>query len=81
MRSEHREVKRGKPAGVSRRFLADPRVISYVSNQKTKRRNQSRDHAHHVTAPRAAPDEVPADGNENRADQIKRGIQGRKVRD
>ena len=33
-------------------------MISDVANQKKDRREQGYDHAHHVTAPRAAPDEV-----------------------
>ena len=34
-------------------------MISDVANQKTDRGNEGYDHAHHVTAPRAAPDEIP----------------------
>ena len=54
-------------------------MISDVANQKTDRRGEGYNHAHHVTAPRAAPDEVPTRGNENGADEIKRGIEGRQV--
>ena len=81
MGSQHREVNRGEPPGVSRRFLADVRMISDVANEKTDRRGQGRDHARHVTAPRAAPDEIPAHGNEDRAHEIERGIQGRQIGD
>ena len=67
------------PAGVSRRFLANARMISDVANQETDRGNEGYDHAHHVTAPSAAPDEIPPGGNKNGAHEIKRGIEGRQV--
>lgn len=35
VRSEHREVKRGNPAGVSGRFFTDLRVVSDITNQET----------------------------------------------
>ena len=54
-------------------------MIRDVANQKTDRREESRDHAHHVTAPRAAPDEVPTRRNENGAHEIKRGIKSGQV--
>jgi len=54
-------------------------MISDVANQKKDRRDESYDHAHHVTAPHASPDEVPARGNKNGAHEIKRGIDGRQV--
>ena len=54
-------------------------MISDVANQKTNRRKKGCDHAHHVTAPRAAPDEVPTRGNKNGAHEIKRGIEGGQV--
>ena len=79
MRSQERKVNRREPAGVSGRFLANARMISDVANQKKDRRDESYDHAHHVTAPRAAPDEVPTRRNENGAHEIKRGVEGRQV--
>ena len=79
MRGQDWKVNRGDPAGVSGRFLADARMISDVTNQKTDRRQEGYDHAHHVTAPRAAPDEEPTGGNKNGAHEIKRGIEGRQV--
>ncbi len=54
-------------------------MISDVANQKTDRREESYNHAHHVTAPRAATDEVPTRGNKNGAHEIKRGIEGGQV--
>ena len=54
-------------------------MISDVANQKTDRREEGYDHAHHVTAPRVAPDEVPTRGNKNGAHEIKRGIEGGQV--
>jgi hypothetical protein len=54
-------------------------MISDVANQKTDRRQQGYDHAHHVTAPRAASDKVPPRGNENGTHEIKRGIESRQV--
>ena len=79
VRGQDRKVHRREPAGVSRRFLANARMISDVANQKTDGRNEGYDHAHHVTAPRAAPDEVPTGGNKNGAHEIKRGIEGGQV--
>ena len=79
VRSEHGKVNRGDPAGVSGRFLANARMISDVANQKTDRREEGYNHAHHVTAPGAAPDEVPTRGNKNGAHEIKRGIEGGQV--
>ena len=54
-------------------------MISDVANQEKDRRENGYDHAHHVTAPRAAPDEVPTRGNKNGAHEIKRGIEGGQV--
>ena len=54
-------------------------MISDVANQKTDRREKGCDHAYHVTAPRAAPDEVPTRGNKNGAHEIERGIEGGQV--
>jgi len=51
-------------------------MICDVANQKTDRRCERNDHAHHVTTPGPAPDEVPTGGYENGAYQIKRGIDG-----
>ena len=79
VRSQDRKVNRREPAGVSGRFLANARMISDVANQKKDRREESYDHAHHMTAPRAAPDEVPTRGNKNGAHEIKRGIEGGQV--
>ncbi len=79
MRSEHGKVNRSEPAGVSGRFLADAGMISDVANQKAERGDQGRDHAYHVTAPRAAPDEVPAHRNEDGTHQIERGVKSRQI--
>jgi len=79
VRGQHRKVNHGEPPSVSRRFLANLRMISDVANQKTERRRQGCDHAHHVTTPRAAPDEIPSHGNEAGAHEIKRGIHGRQI--
>ena len=79
MRGKDRKVNPRDPASVSGRFLANPRMISDVPDQKTNRRGEGYDHAHHVTAPRAAPDEVPTRGNKNGAHEIKRGIEGGQV--
>ena len=79
MRGQDRKVDSRDPAGVSGRFLANARMISDVANQKTDRRDEGYNHAHHVTAPRTSPDEVPPDGNKNGAHEIKRGIDGRQV--
>ena len=54
-------------------------MVSDVANQKTDRREESYNHAHHVTAPRTATDEVPTRGNKNGAHEIKRGIEGGQV--
>ena len=79
MRGQDRKVNPREPAGVSGRFLANARMISDVANQKTDRRDEGYDHADHVTAPRAAPDEIPTRRNKNRAHEIKRGVDGRQV--
>ena len=79
MRGKDRKVDASDPAGVSGRFLANARMISDVANQKTDRREEGYNHAHHVTAPRAAPDEIPSHGNEAGAHEIKRGIHGRQI--
>ena len=79
VRGQDRKINRRDPAGVSGRFLANARMISDVANQKTDRRGERYDNAHHVTAPRAAPDEVPTRGNKNGAHEIKRGIEGGQV--
>ena len=75
MRGEDRKVNSRDPAGVSGRFLPNARMISDVADQKTNRRGEGYDHAHHVTAPGAATDEVPTRGNKNGAHEIKRGIE------
>jgi len=79
VRGKDRKVDPREPAGVSGRFLADARMISDVANQKTNRRGDGYDHAHRVTAPSAAPDEIPTRGNKNSAHEIERGIEGRQV--
>ena len=79
VRGQDWKVNRGDPAGVSGRFLADARMISDVANQEKDGRTEGYDHAHHVTAPCAAPDEVPTRGNKNGAHEIKRGIEGGQV--
>ena len=79
MRGKHRKVDPREPAGVSGRFLANARMISDIANQKTNRRGERYDHAHHVTAPSAAPNEIPTRGNKNSAHEIKRGIESRQV--
>ena len=79
MRGKDRKVNPRDPADVSGRFLANARMISDVANQKTDRREKSCDHAYHVTAPGAAPDEIPTRGNKNGAHEIKRGIEGGQV--
>jgi hypothetical protein len=75
VRGEDRKVEPRDPAGVSGRFLANTRVISDVADQKTNRREQCCDHARHMAAPRAAPNEVPTRGNKNGAYEIERGIE------
>ena len=79
VRGKDRKINRRDPAGVSGRFLANARMIRDVANQKTDRREESCNHAHHVAAPRATPDEVPTRGNKNGAHEIKRGIEGGQV--
>ena len=79
MRGKDGKVNPRDPAGVSRRFFANARMISDVANQKTDRRGEGYDHAQHVTAPGAAPDEVPTRGNKNGAHEIERGIEGGQV--
>ncbi len=81
MRSQYREVNGGDPSGISRRFFADVHVISDVANQETGRRNHCRDHARHMAAPCAMPDEVPAHGDKNRADQIQGSVDRWKIGD
>ena len=77
MRGEDRKVDPREPAGVSGRFLSNPRMVSDVANQKTNRGDQGYDHADHVMAPGTASDEVPTGGNKDGAHEIKRGIEGR----
>ena len=79
VRSEHGKVNRSEPAGVSGRVLADAGVVSDGANQKAERGDQGRDHAHHMAAPRAAPDEVPARRNEDGTHQIERGVKSRQI--
>ena len=54
-------------------------MISDVADQKAERGGQGRDHAYHMTTPRAAPDEVPAHRNEDGTHQIERGIHSRQI--
>ena len=54
-------------------------MISDVADQKADRGDQGRDHAHHVAAPRATPDEVPARRNENGTHQIERRVKSRQI--
>ena len=79
MRGQDWKVDPRDPASVSGRFLANARMISDVANQETDGGNEGYDHAHHVPAPGAAPDEIPPSGNKNGAHEIKRGIEGRQV--
>jgi len=55
-------------------------MVSDVADQKANRGNQGRDHAYHMTAPRAAPDEVPPHRNEDGTHQIERSVQSRQIR-
>ena len=55
-------------------------MISDVANQKKDRRDESYNHAYHMTAPGPAPDEVPTSGDEDGAHKIKRGIDAGQVR-
>ena len=79
MRREYRKVNRSKPAGVSRRFLANADMISDVADQKADRGDQGRDHAQHMAAPRATPDEVPAHRNEDGTHQVERRVKSRQI--
>ena len=79
VRGQDRKVNAREPTGVSGRFLANARMISDVADQKKDRRNEGYDHARHVTAPGATPDEVPTRGNKNGAHEVKRGIERRQV--
>jgi len=79
MRGQNRKVNSCEPARVSGRFLADARMISDVANQEKHGGRESYDHAHHVTAPCTAPDEVPTQRDKNGAHEIKRGIKGWQV--
>ena len=54
-------------------------MISDVANQEKDGRQEGNDHARHVTAPGAAPDEVPTGRDKNGAHEIKRGIEGGQV--
>lgn len=79
MRGQDRKVNPREPAGVPGRLLANARMVSDVAKQKKDGRDERYDHAHHVTTPRAAPDEVPTHRNENGAHEIERGIKGGQV--
>src|SRR2546430_5459924 len=61
--------------------LADMGVVNEIPDEKERGRNQGRDHAGDMAAPIAAPDQVPAGRDENGADEIQRGVDGRQVRD
>jgi hypothetical protein len=60
VRSQYRKVNSGEPPCVSRGFFADIRVINDVARQETDRGSDGGDHARHMPAPRATPNEVPA---------------------
>ena len=79
VRSQHRKINGSDLACIAGRFFTDLCVVRDVADQKKDRRNDGYDHAYHVTAPGAAPDEVPTRGNENGAQEIKRGIEGGQV--
>lgn len=79
MRGQHRKVEASDPTGVSGRFLANSRMVREVASEKTDRRSESDDHARHVTAPGATPDEIPSSGNKNGAHEIKRGVDSRQI--
>ena len=76
---QYREVNRRQPPAVPGRFFTDLDMISDVANEKQGRGNDRRDHAGDVALPKIPADEVPARGNENRADGIQRGIDRGKI--
>jgi hypothetical protein len=59
--------------------LADVGVVDHVADQKKGRGKNGRDHAGDVLSPVAAPDEVPAAGNEDGAHEVERGVDGGKI--
>ena len=55
------------------------RMVSDVTGQKKGRRNHRSDHAGHVAAPRAVPDQIPTHRDEDGADQIERRVDRRQI--
>jgi hypothetical protein len=56
-------------------------VIGQVANQKNNRSHESADHAIAVRGPVFAPDKNITGSQENRAEAIERGIDGRQIVD
>ena len=67
---QHREVNCRQPPAVAGRFFTDLGMITQVASEKQGRGNDRRDHAGDVALPKIPADEVPARGDENRADGI-----------
>ena len=75
---QYREINCRQPPAVAGRFFTNLGVVGDVASEKQGRGNDRRDHAGDVALPKIPADEVPARGNENRADSIQRGIDGGK---
>lgn len=65
----------------ARGLFSDVDVISDIPNEKQGGGNDCRDHTDDVALPIVTPDEIPAGGDQNSADQIERGINRREIGD
>ena len=62
------------------RFLTDVKMVNELRSEENGRGTNRGDHAGNVLPPEAAPDEPPAQGNENGAGGIERRIDRRQIR-
>ena len=81
MTGQHWKINRCQPAVKARGLFSDVDVISDIANEKQGGGNDCRDHTDDVALPIVAPDEIPAGGDQNSADQIERGINRREIGD
>jgi len=78
---QEREINSREPAAKARRLFTGRDVIGDVADEKQGRGDDSCDHAGDVALPKISPDEIPAGGDKDRTDQIKRGIDRRQIGD
>jgi hypothetical protein len=81
VRSQEWKINCRQPTGITGRSFANVHVVNDVADEEQCGRNDRRDHARHMSLPDISPDEKPAGGDEDSADEIEGSIQGRKIVD